>query len=158
MKKTFITILVILGIVGYFYLTAKADYSWHEKYIAQKQPDWTLFSQQANVIDPIHVYTFFKSPVVRLGFIDNHKVKNIQNKIYFVNVLWANRDIGGGSIKEEISSYLIDCNDLRTGWNGNESVDENNIDLKKITWDKSDNKDALTTERNMCKKIGEIIK
>jgi hypothetical protein len=158
MKNIFIGILVICLIGAYYYFTAISDYNWHTSYIKSKQANWLLFSQQANTVNPIYFYSFFKSPVNRLMFINKQETKKIKDDIYFVSVLTADKEIGEGQIKEETLTYLIDCKNLQTGWNGQNKVDKNNINLKTIFWSKFDDKDpfkeiGLATERNECEKI-----
>lgn len=135
MRKIFTYLLIAIVVFGYFGLSAYSDYTWDKKYLQQKTEDWIVYSIQANFIDPIHPYTIIKQPVSRLGLIDKAALKEIKDNVYFIKMLWVDKEFGGGEIKEETFRYLLDCENYRTGWgSGGKNIGEGNIDLSSIEW------------------------
>lgn len=137
MKKTLTIIGIILLIAGYYLLNAWSDYTWESRYLSSMGSNWILYKKFANVVDPIHFYSIIKTPTTRIGMFDKTLTKEISNGVYYVRLLWADKELGGG-VTEQDFRYLMDCNKKQGGWkkgkDGSESVDPSEIYSTEIIW------------------------
>lgn len=137
MKKILKVLIVLSFIIGYFVLNAWSDYSWEQRYLAEKGDKWILYKKFANVADPIHFYSFIKTPTTRIGMFDKTITQKLTDGVYYVRLLWVDKELGGG-VTEEDFKYIIDCDNKKEGWkkgkNGNENIELSEINTIDVSW------------------------
>lgn len=132
--KTILTsLLVVAFFLGYFILSAYSDYTWDEKQIEALGENWVLTKTFANTIDPIHFWTLFKNPVVRMGFIEKSSLKEVAENTYFVNQLWVDKNFDERATGEEFQ-YLLDCNKYISGWSKDGGNVGKDVNIDQIKW------------------------
>jgi hypothetical protein len=147
--------LVVLGFFSvYLWISAMNDYKWANEYIYAKKDDWIVTNQANGRSNPFYIYSLFNRPVTLISMLNKKDSKIIQDNIVYVEDLWAKREIGIGSVKEENYAYLINCNTFESGWNSDYSnINKNNINLKSVKWLQKESKDSPEHYKNMCQLI-----
>lgn len=102
-KDVVIIIAIVAGILGWIYISARADYLWADKIIDHATSEgWELIVKQDNFGSLILPWTWIKNPVTGLWFIDKAVTQEIQPGIYQIRILRASYDYS----KTETETYI----------------------------------------------------
>lgn len=109
MKNKKVLAIIILVVLAFYGFSAWGQYTWRDRFVQSAGSDWVVFDEQKNAADIIFPYTFFITPVNRLGLIQKSSIKEISNDIYTYNLMWTDGPIGNSMPTEEFLSFA-DCN------------------------------------------------
>ncbi len=160
LKKIIKVIFIILCLITWVGVFALDDYTWQDSYINNN--DYFLYKKYSNVLDLTCIYCWFKQPVNSIGLVDKNETKYLGNNIYFIKLIWVNKEFGS-SKKTEVFSHFTDCYNKKNGWlkNGN-NIPDINTDMSTVKWSSfSDNKevdDSQALYEEQCKFLQERFK
>jgi hypothetical protein len=127
MKQLLFKILVTLIIIGWFSISALADYTWSEKIIKQKNKDgWTVAATNDNLVDITHPWTIIKTPITTIAFLKTENIK-INNDIRTTEILWVEY-YKLSSTREEISPKIYNCDTRKSAYISK------SIDIHDLSW------------------------
>lgn len=91
----------------------RADYKWGDLVIQQKSKDgWVVASKTDNVVSIAKPWTWVKTPVTALAFVNPRE--NVQDVSGMIGVEILRADYEDEKTEEHISQNLIDCNKKQT--------------------------------------------
>src|SRR3990167_4437960 len=132
-KKYVVPIVVSILVILWFYMSARADYTW-AKLIQEKkeQEGWKLIYSYDNLIDPTHPWTIFKQPINRMLFVKPSEINKIGNDNVFIQKLFVDYE-SFSRTKEEKFLNVIDCKNNRSAFiEAGTKVDS--INLANLEW------------------------
>jgi len=143
-------LIFITIIVAFYGLSAWSQYTWASRFKAEVGSDWVVFDEQKNAAEPIYPYTFFATPVNRIGLIQSSSIVELDNGIYKYNKMWADGPLGNSMPTETFLSF-VDCNqrmsgNLKEGKQGFNNVDD-------IEWSKPDDNRYITSEKDKARLV-----
>lgn len=66
-------------------LNARADYTWAPRYVTEMTSEgWTLAHQTDNYVDPIHLWTIFRTPITGLWFVRLDEAAEVRPSTFVV--------------------------------------------------------------------------
>lgn len=159
-KKILFIFLLLAGFSVLQFFAAQYDYSWERKYLEKKGKNWIVFAKFNNAVNPLFIYSIFKTPTVRMGILDSATLRKVSENVYFVNSLWVDKEPGLGEIiKEEPFSYILDCKRYVTGDAQNQHLlPKEKIDLNKVKWISDETIKKYPEAKETIKKECEAIK
>ncbi len=109
MKKSIGCVVVIALILVLGVWSAWSDYTWQQRVTTPYQDaGWVVVDRQANYVDPIHPWTIFKCPVVRVALVHPDSVVRVLDSLVVTNVLWIDHK-GLDETVVDAFPFIFDC-------------------------------------------------
>ena len=128
-------VIIIAGAIFiWLFFAARSDYEWADAIIEQEtDKGWTIVVQQDNFIDIMLPWTWVKTPVTGLWFIESSHTRKLNRGVYLIHILRVSYDYS--QTDREESWELIN---IRT--EGSKFIDSpqhlSTIDIGKLQWHK----------------------
>lgn len=99
-----VKVVAVLGAISlWVFLSAWSDYKWADLIVEKETPKgWTIVHKQDNLVNPTSPWTWIKSPVTGLWFINDARTKQLDQGIYLIHTLRVSYDY----IKTDKEEYL----------------------------------------------------
>jgi len=153
-KYSWLIVIIIFLLIQF--LAAISDYGWADKYISNKNSGWVVYKKFNKYIEPIAIYSIFKTPTSRIGFVSKNIILIPNTNIFYVSELWADKNLFGGEVTEEIFTFAINCDNYKEGWGiggtnlGIEGFYNNNIEWSEPTGKYSAVEEELADRKIIC--------
>src|SRR5688572_2373669 len=106
-----ITAPFFLLLLGVFTGCEDAElFDWRDRIVPVYTADgWVVFSESANWMDPTMISTWFKKPVVQIGFYRPSDVRRSPEGLLLVRVVWTGNPVVWHEEVVDTFNYAIDC-------------------------------------------------
>ncbi len=109
----YLKVIAIIGVISlWVFFSARPDYKWADLIVEQEIPKgWTILYEQNNFADLTLPWTWIKTPVTGLWFINNAYTKKINQKIYLIHTLRVSYDYSKTDREESLELVNVKMNE-----------------------------------------------
>lgn len=143
--------LICIGVIGWIWLEARADYHWANDMISDASSEgWVVSATSDNYVVPTHPWTIFKQPISSVWFIKPERVWKLENGLIVASELHFNYD-GMERTEKEFSTVIIDCKNKKHAFT-NEIRTIGELNMKNLLWgDIKPHSPGEQTYNKLCK-------